>query len=126
MTGDLVPIASSTRRWDLARQAAGEVLRAAPWLDDPAYDASVRSLAFAEATAQLLRERLDRQGDVLDDGRPSPLLRELRAWQAQASRERGDLGLTPVARQRLGKTTSQAAINVRQIWLATQTEEDDS
>ena len=70
---------------------------AAPWTARPAFNGALRSLAWVEAQAVLLRPWIDEHGILGDDGQPQAAVKMLQRLETRASTLREELGLTPQA-----------------------------
>jgi hypothetical protein len=85
----------------VAEEIARELTEAAPWTARPAFNGALRSLAWVEAQAVLLRRWIDEHGILGDDGQPQAAVRLLQRLETRASTLREELGLTPQALARL-------------------------
>lgn len=95
------PLASELVERTLADQSVG-------FLAAPAYRPALWAWARAEARVQLLEEYLGPQVGDLGDERVTAAYRELHRCETRAATLRSQLGLTPLARARLGKDVAQA------------------
>jgi hypothetical protein len=93
--------ASARKVRPVAEEIAQELTEAAPWTARPAFDGALRSLAWVEAQAVLLRRWIDEHGILGDDGQPQPAVTLLQRLETRASTLREELGLTPQALARL-------------------------
>ena len=85
----------------VAEEIARELTEAAPWTARPAFNGALRSLAWVEAQAVLLRPWIDEHGILGDDGQPQAAVKMLQRLETRASTLREELGLTPQALARL-------------------------
>jgi len=85
----------------VAEEIARELTEAAPWTARPVFDGALRSLAWVEAQAVLLRRWIDEHGLLGDDGQPQAAVTLLQRLETRASTLREELGLTPQALARL-------------------------
>ncbi len=102
----------SPRRVDpLASELVDRMLSdvAVTFLQAPAYRPALWAWARAEAKCQLLEEYLDGRDDLADE-RVIAAYRELHRAETRAANLRTQLGLTPLARARLGKDVAQARV----------------
>ena len=84
----------------VADEIARDLTEAAPWTARPAFNGALRSLAWVEAQAVLLRRWIDEHGLLGDDGQPQAVVL-LQRLETRASTLREELGLTPQALARL-------------------------
>jgi hypothetical protein len=84
----------------VADEIARELTEAAPWTARPAFNGALRSLAWVEAQALLLRRWIDEHGLLGDEGQPQAVTL-LQRLETRASTLREELGLTPQALARL-------------------------
>jgi hypothetical protein len=85
----------------VAEEIARDLTEVAPWTARPAFDGALRSLAWVEAQAVLLRRWIDEHGILGDDGQPQAGVTVLQRLETRASTLREELGLTPHALARL-------------------------
>lgn len=86
------------------------------YLQAPAFTPSLVAWAVAEAKVELLSARLEETGYFREDGEPRRMLEELRHWTRRASEERDRLGLSPLARARLGRDVAAQNFDVARYW----------
>ena len=119
-TGNTVNLTHGARHPDTFEPIAQEIttwaLETVPHLRDPAYIPAVQRWSVAEAKCQLLDVWLQKVGILDADGKPRSALDQLRQWQKRASEESDRLGLTPLARARLGRDASATEVNLATIW----------
>jgi hypothetical protein len=87
------------------------------YLAEPSFQFSLWAWARAEAKVQLLEEYLADRGSVgLDaDGEVSGAAKLLVRYEATAERARDRLGLSPLARARLGRDVAAASVDLAAI-----------
>ena len=85
----------------VADEIARELTEAAPWTARPAFNGALRSLAWVEAQAMLLRRWIDEHGLLGENGQPQAAVTLLQRLETRASTLREELGLTPQALARL-------------------------
>jgi hypothetical protein len=93
----------------VADEIARELTEAAPWTARPAFNGALRSLAWVEAQAVLLRRWIDEHGLLGDDGQPQVVVTLLQRLETRASTLREELGLTPQALARLLSSLASVA-----------------
>lgn len=85
----------------IADALEAELRTVAPWVEGEAFTAEVRSWAWSEAQARLLRAWLDEHGVLDPDGQPRPATTLLRQVESSAAKRRDALGLNPQAMVKL-------------------------
>ncbi len=90
----------------IADEVFAHFVAVAPWVTSPAFEGTVRSLAWAEAQARLLRADIDAHGIYDDEGEERAAVRTLDRIEGRLAKLRDQLGLTPAA---LGKLLATAA-----------------
>lgn len=98
-----------------AEALEAEVLEGSPYLQDVSYAPAVRRWAIAEAWCDRLGVWLEEHGAMADEGEVRPALDALRRWQKRAQEESDRLGLTPLARARLGRDVTATRLDVAQL-----------
>jgi hypothetical protein len=93
----------------VADEIARELTKEAPWTARPAFNGALRSLAWVEAQAVLLRRWIDEHGLLGDDGQPQAAVTLLQRLETRASTLREELGLTPQALARLLSSLASVA-----------------
>jgi hypothetical protein len=93
----------------VADEIARELTEAAPWTARPAFNGALRSLAWVEAQAVLLRRWIDEHGLLGDDGQPQAAVTLLQRLETRASTLREELGLTPQGLARLLSSLASVA-----------------
>jgi hypothetical protein len=81
----------------------------APWTHAPAFAGTVKSWAYAEAQAALLRSWLDEHGLVDERGDPRPAVGTLGKVEGRLIRLRSELGLSPASLASLLSKASSVA-----------------
>lgn len=81
----------------VAERLADELVVTAPWCARPAFAASVRAWARAEAKVELVGQYLDVHGLLDDGGEPRPAASYLLRLEARADNARARLGLDPTS-----------------------------
>jgi hypothetical protein len=99
----------------------------APYLTEPKYTATLEAWSRAEARVVLLEEWLSQEGLLTDEGDVRRAAEFQLRCERHAAMLREQLGLTPLARARLGRDVSSAQVNLGTIWaeLARREKEQD-
>jgi hypothetical protein len=109
--------AYSPRKVDpLAAELVEQAIAVTDYLAEPAYRPALWAWGRAEARVQLLEEWLAEHGQLDDDGKPRPATELLEKLERRAAAERVQLGLTPLARARLGRNVAAAHVDLARLW----------
>jgi len=108
----------SPRKVDpLAAELVEMAVAQATYLAEPSYALAIWAWARAEARVQLLEEYLADRGGVLNDkGEPVPATVLLDQCERRAGKLRNELGLTPLARARLGRDVAAQTVDLARLW----------
>lgn len=86
--------------------------------DRPEWDAALLAWSRAEARCWLLARYLDDVGLIDERGLPRPAVATAMQAEAVALKLRDALGLSPLARARLGKDVASAGLDLARAWMA--------
>jgi hypothetical protein len=96
----------------LAAEVEAALPGIAPWATAPTFEGAVHSYCWVEAQLALVRQYVDEQGLLDDDGNPRPVLTLLDRLEGRAASLRSELGLTPLALAKLlGSLATTAAVS---------------
>lgn len=112
---------------ELTRSIVESLAGVADYLErEPAFAASVWGWARAEARLQLVSEWLDENGLLDAKGRPRPAAALVVKLERQAQEARDRLGLSPLARARLGRDVAGARFDLARAWAQAAEAEQES
>jgi hypothetical protein len=100
----------------LAAELVEAAVATCAYLAEPAYAAELAAWSRAEARIILLTRWLDEVGPLDDEGNPRPALAALSAAERTAADRRHALGLTPMARAKLGRDVAGARFDLARAW----------
>jgi hypothetical protein len=80
------------------------------------YQRAVIAWARAEARCDLVARYLDDVGLLDQDGNPRPAARFALEAERTAAKRREELGLTPLARAKLGRDVASASVDLARLW----------
>ena len=100
----------------LAASFIESVSESVTYLGDPSYRPAVERWAVAEARALLYERWLLDHEDLENPDGLEWCRNELHRWQKRASDEADRLGLTPLARARLGKDVAATKVDIARLW----------
>lgn len=98
-----------------AKVARLDVLQAAPWLAAPEYADAVAALARTEGRIRLVDTWLNEHGVLDNKGKPRPAADLVVRLERQASDMRDRLGLSPLARARLGRDVASTQVDLARL-----------
>lgn len=102
--------ARSTRRvTPIAERYAAALAEVAPWTASPAFTGTVRSWAWAEGQAELLRAFLDEHGHFDAEGQERGAVRTYDRVEGRLAKMRDQLGLTPASAMKVLQTAADLA-----------------
>lgn len=95
----------------IAAELVEEAVATCDYLREPHYQAEVLAWARAEARVILVTRFLDERGPLDPEGKPWPATELLVRLERLAAERRHALGLTPMARARLGRDVAGAQVD---------------
>lgn len=94
------------------------------YLLEASFQPALWSWARAEARCQLVSEWLwDNGGDIEPNGEVRKAAEYLRRWEAQALKHREQLGLSPLARARMGRDVAAGRVDMARVMAELEAEE---
>lgn len=111
----------------IAAEIVAEVVEAEPYLAEVRYRATLHAWAREEARCRVLADYLDREGLHDTEGRLRPAEQAMHRAETRAANLRTALGLTPLARARLGRDVASQQESLAQAmsaWADKQKEND--
>ena len=100
----------------LARRLVTAAVEASPYLAADEYAAVLQAWGRAEAQVRLLDTYLAEHGPLDGKGKPRPAVDLLLRYEALAARHRDALGLSPLARAKLGRDVAAQQFDLARIW----------
>jgi hypothetical protein len=119
--------AHSDRALDpIAREIRDELLESGPdYLAEPSYAPAVAALARSEAQIVLLARWIEERGLLDEGGAPRGAVDLLLRVERAAQNLRNALGLTPLAREKLGRDVAGTKFDLARAMMAEATEDDE-
>ena len=107
---------SERRVAPLAQRLVEQVVADNGYLQDPSYASALHSWGRTEARIELVSAWLIEKGDLDPQGKVRPAADLLNRLEARAENLRSALGLTPLARARLGRDISGSQFDLARAW----------
>lgn len=99
-----------------AEAILAETVAEVGYLADPSYRPALEAWAIAVAWCDRLGRWVEEHGAIEESGKVKPVLDHLRLWQQRASAEADRLGLTPLARAKLGRDVTAARVDLAMVF----------
>lgn len=110
----------------IAAEIVAEVVEAEPYLAEVRYRATLHAWAREEARCRVLADYLDREGLHDQEGRLRPAEQAMHRAEVRASNLRKELGLTPLARARLGRSAQDSGPTIFDYFAALEDQADEA